>query len=736
MNLPDFDSDQKVFKLQNSAYVVRTKAGDILVNSPPEILKSLLAHDFNVPKIILIPPDARLGEQLGSSGFVHQGINYASVEFMLFINYFVFGGQRTHLITATTQQAQRLHKILQETIVGPQEISAYYPYPWVERECRAVSYIASIDRALEVYDLVEISALDIGGGVLENGVKILHVDNQYIFTEDDNEIATLPTIIDEAAVPLTIEPPQPVLRQEITIQFIGSSDGFDPDGTTTCFLAYFGESGRDQATLFDVAAYIRIRLGNLGISPAQISEVFISHIHEDHIAGLPELLLSSQRIRVITSDTIYHSLLRLLSAMLNVPEDEVAALFDFFPLQPGHPLLIDGKQFEAIYGIHTIPTIAVKVNGLCYSGDMRYDEVWFDELVGQGVLSEVRRNEIVKFADGTSILVQDAGGGTVHTTPTPAVLESLQAKSKHVILTHRPRGKHLPTGPLTEWSNVEFAADGYVASIGEILELDPKVEKLETISACPLYSRLSISRRMALTEQVEMEYWNPGEIIINEGDSSDGRAYIVHKGLVKTLVGDKMVQVLGRGHSIGERGALTYEHRVASIVAYGQTQMLVLYPHIFDGVARYLGLKDAYKRVEWLWNHPIFGHLPWATLLDLALDFQPLHLPVGRLLFEYGKPGNECYLLISGEIALLDKNLKPVFTFDSSGEFFGGRAVLFGTHRNTYACVSKKSEIWALPAAALQRLQKLYPSVMLHLRSVEMKRQGRGQFISALNRSL
>ena len=333
-------------------------------------------------------------------------------------------------------------------------------------------------------------------------------------------------------------------------------------------------------------------------------------------------------------------------------------------------------------------------------------------------------------------MVQDAGGGTVHTTPTPAVLESLQAKSKHVILTHSPRGKHLPTGPLTEWSNVEFAADGYVASIGEILELDPKVEKLETISACPLYSRLSISRRMALTEQVEMEYWNPGEIIINEGDSSDGRAYIVHKGLVKTLVGDKMVQVLGRGHSIGERGALTYEHRVASIVAYGQTQMLVLYPHIFDGVARYLGLKDAYKRVEWLWNHPIFGHLPWATLLDLALDFQPLHLPVGRLLFEYGKPGNECYLLISGEIALLDKNLKPVFTFDSSGEFFGGRAVLFGTHRNTYACVSKKSEIWALPAAALQRLQKLYPSVMLHLRSVEMKRQGRGQFISALNRSL
>jgi hypothetical protein len=35
--------------------------------------------------------------------------------------------------------------------------------------------------------------------------------------------------------------------------------------------------------------------------------------------------------------------------------------------------------------------------------------------------------------------------------------------------------------------------------------------------------------------------------------------------------------------------------------------------------------------------------------------------------------------------------------------------------------------VWALPAAALQRLQMVYPHVLLHLRVVEAKREGRAR---------
>ncbi len=722
----------RVIKLQNNAFVVNTKAGSVLVNSPPETLKILLARDLPIPKVILLPPDIPVGTKVGSSGFVRFGINYASVEFLLYANYFLDGKQKTRLITATLEQAQRLNRILQETIIGPPSVEDYYPRPWIRRECRALSYLPILGHALELDDIVEINSLEFGGGVLGDEVEVNLENDAYVFFEDGIPIATIPTIIESEPLPLTLAPPQPVPKQEITLQFIGGSDGFDPQGITTCFLAYFGTTGRDTATLFDVAAYLRVRLGHLGIALGQISDVFISHLHEDHIAGLPELLLRGHRIRLITSRIIYSSLLRVLSAMLAISEPEAAGLFDFCPLDPDHPITIEGKHFEAIYGIHTIPTLAVRVNGLCYSGDMRYDEKWFAKLVEDGVLSESRMIELMLFPEGSRILVQDAGGGDVHTTPTSENLITLAAKSKHIILTHTRKEKHRLPKALTDWKNVDFAEDGHVAAIGPTITSHPNAEMLETISTCPLYARLSVAEQLHLAENVMIQSWDAGETIIQQGDPSGDTAYIVHRGLVKVSINYRTIQILGRGTSVGERGVLTFKPRSATIEAFSDVQLLVLDHPLFHSIADKLGLSEVVERAEWLSKHLIFKHLPWATLLDLALDFQPIHLPTGRLLYEYGKPANECYLLISGEVVLFNENLEPLGSFDTSGEFFGGRAVLSGATYKTYAGVSKESVLWSLSSAALQRFQLLYPSIILHLRTVESKRLGEERVISLL----
>jgi len=82
----------RLSKLQNNAYVVATHAGDVLVNSPPEILNFLLVNGFSIPKTILPSPDVPIGKHVGSSGVVKQEINHASVEFILNMNYFFNGG--------------------------------------------------------------------------------------------------------------------------------------------------------------------------------------------------------------------------------------------------------------------------------------------------------------------------------------------------------------------------------------------------------------------------------------------------------------------------------------------------------------------------------------------------------------------------------------------------------------------------------------------------------------------
>lgn len=709
--------------LPNNTHLVQTAAGMVLVNCPPETLKCILSHGFEPPQIIVVPPDVPAGKELGSSGFVRQGVNYASVEFLLYANF--FGKRRTaKIITVTEAQAQRLGSILSETFSGPATAEEYGSDAWLKTECEAAGYFPPFGRAPVYTDLCQITSLEAGGGKLDEQVTIVLEDGQFVFYEDRMMIAQIPTTITQMPRPLTIAPARPLLRRELTLQFIGGSDGFDPAGITTCFVAYMGESHHTQATLFDTAAYLRLRLSNLGISPRQISEVVLSHLHEDHLAGLPELLLlGEQRIRLLTADVIYHSLLRVLSAMFDIPIPDVAALFEYMPLNPGQPITIGAKTFESIYAVHTIPTIAVRANKLYYSGDMRYDEKWFDELVEKGVLTPERRDNLIHFAEGADVLVQDAGGGAVHTTVTPELLQALAAKGQRVILAHTSQDE-LSEEQASWAGRIEYASSGHVSGMGKEIVGDEVMGKLETIESCPLFIRLSAEERWQLAQEVQLLTYEPHKAIIQDGELSNGRAYIVHSGIVQLRTRNGTVMEVGRGSSLGERGALEGWMRTSTVVTKSKVEVLMIHKELFQSIAKTLQLQEAFNRADWLWRQDLFRDMLWSTMLDLALDFKPRLLSAGEPLFFAGELAEESYLLVSGRIKVLDKNNKIIDIMNEPGEFFGGKSALYNTVRNASAYAAQDSEVWALPLDALQRFNMVYPHILMHMRAIEGKRFG------------
>ncbi len=721
----------RVSKLPNSTTIVHTRAGSVLVNCPPETLKYVLANGHEVPRFIVLPEDMPAGRELGSTGFVRHGINHASIEFLLYANYFV-QNRLTRVIARTPEQAARLAVILQETLVGPADPVEFDGLAWLQRECRAVSYFPKISRPPLPEDLCRIECLDEAGIFeLEPGV-ILEVGpggDDLSFYEDGSWIATVSAAIQGTPQPLALAPARPLLLQQLTLQFIGGSDGFDPHGITTCFLAYLSNDVETQATLFDTAAFMRQRLGNLGLSASQISEVVISHLHEDHLAGLPELLLmGDHRLRVITSDLIYRSLLRVLSSMLALPLSETAALFDYLPLNPGQPLILGDRKFEAIYAVHSIPTIALRVNGLYYSGDMRYDEAFFEDLVRQGVLSDERRDRLIGFAEGADILVQDAGGGTIHTTVTPELLQSLAAKGQRIVLAHTAEGK-LPDELSAYSDQVEIARSGHVIALGEMRIKSPDLEILETIEACPLFVRLSMEERSQLALQAQLQFWQDGEWVMTDGQTEDGCLYLVHSGLIEIRGSGQegLTFVAGRGSTIGERDILLpgkLDHHTGRATARGDGQLLRFERETILKIAETLNLKAAYERADWLGRQPLFHHLQWVSLLDLALDFEPRRLAKGRTLFRYGDPGFDSFLLVSGQIDILSAREELVDSMVGPSVFFGGQAALYNRLRNATAVAATAVEVWALPAPVLQRLQIVYPPLALHLRAVELGRTG------------
>jgi CRP-like cAMP-binding protein/ribonuclease BN (tRNA processing enzyme) len=601
--------------------------------------------------------------------------------------------------------------VLAETMSGPPDAAAYGAASWLRAECSAVSYYDVLGRSPRVDDMAELVSLEAGGGLA--GVTISLEDDSFVFSEEGVVVARVPYRASGTPLPLTLAPPRPLLRQELTLQFIGGSDGFDPSGITTCFLAYLSNTPHARATLFDTAAFLGIRLGNLGISPSQISEVVLTHLHEDHLAGLPELVLtSSSRVRLITASMIYKSLLRVLSALLAVSEADVADLFDHYPLDPGVPLELEGRRFEAMYTVHSIPTIAVRVQSLCYSGDIRYDEEWFAELESKGVISPERHRELLRFAEGTSVLVQDVGGGAIHSTLTPRLLRALTAKCQRVVLAHTSNHM-LPAEVSDLLERVEFARSGLVVAVGDTVSWTHEDEVLETLSASPLFARLPMAERVQLAGQVTLRSWDGGETIVQENDLAD-LAYIVHSGLVDIVRGDQLLKVVGRGTCVGERGVLHGHRRNATMLARGPVQLLCLDQKLLQPIATRLHLDSAFARTDWLAQHPAFRHVPWSNLLDLALEFEPRPVTVGDTLFRPGEAARAGYMLVAGAVSLHDHG--QTTTLRQPGVMVGGRAALASGTHEAHAVMAAAGEVWLLPAAALQRLYLIYPHVLLHLR--------------------
>jgi ribonuclease BN (tRNA processing enzyme) len=77
----------------------------------------------------------------------------------------------------------------------------------------------------------------------------------------------------------------------VRITFVGSGDAFASGGR---FQACLHLDGGDEPLLLDCGATSLIALKRLGLDPSTIGWVALSHLHGDHFAGLPWLILDGQ----------------------------------------------------------------------------------------------------------------------------------------------------------------------------------------------------------------------------------------------------------------------------------------------------------------------------------------------------------------------------------------------------------------------------------------------------------
>jgi len=80
----------------------------------------------------------------------------------------------------------------------------------------------------------------------------------------------------------------------VTVQFVGSGDAFGSGGR---FQACISLRTASTHVLLDCGTSSLIGLARLGLAPASIDAVLVSHLHGDHFGGIPFLVLEQQFAR-------------------------------------------------------------------------------------------------------------------------------------------------------------------------------------------------------------------------------------------------------------------------------------------------------------------------------------------------------------------------------------------------------------------------------------------------------
>jgi HEAT repeat protein len=184
-----------------------------------------------------------------------------------------------------------------------------------------------------------------------------------------------------------------------------------------------------------------------------------------------------------------------------------------------------------------------------------------------------------------------------------------------------------------------------------------------------------------------------------------------------------------RGRELGILSKEEPKDAVGAIVAFADAHvlgcaMIAIGPALRER-ARDLYEQEArmiptYERMRFLRRVPLFDELPGDDLRQIAAILEPVQLPAGHVIFEKGDPGEDLYLIATGEVAI--RNGAVELARLSARDFFGELAVLDREPRSAAAICVSDCELLRLGGADLGELMARRPQIKDEILQVLVRR--------------
>jgi CRP-like cAMP-binding protein len=98
---------------------------------------------------------------------------------------------------------------------------------------------------------------------------------------------------------------------------------------------------------------------------------------------------------------------------------------------------------------------------------------------------------------------------------------------------------------------------------------------IEILKKIPFFAELSEEDLNAIGQQVQMQYFGPGQVIFEEGDYGE-EMYIIKRGKVQVIRDFEIIAELSDNSFFGEMALVSEEPRNATVKAMDEVEALVL----------------------------------------------------------------------------------------------------------------------------------------------------------------
>ncbi|MGX6961177.1 ribonuclease Z [Vagococcus xieshaowenii] len=190
------------------------------------------------------------------------------------------------------------------------------------------------------------------------------------------------------------------------LEFLGTGAGVPSKqrNVTGIALKLFDE--RNAVWLFDCGEGTQQQILNTSIRPGKIEMIFITHLHGDHIFGLPGLLSSRSFQGGDTTLTIVgpKGIKAFVEISLKVSESRLSYPLAFIEIEEGGIVFKD-KQFivECLPLDHKISSYGYRVTEADHQGELLVDKLQALNIPSGPIYGKIKNRQIVSLPDGREI---------------------------------------------------------------------------------------------------------------------------------------------------------------------------------------------------------------------------------------------------------------------------------------------------------------------------------------------